>query len=340
MEQNKQKRALVAGGAGFIGSHLCDRLISEGYHVICLDNLYTGRIENISHHLNNPHFEFVNQDVITPFEAQNLSVIFNLACPASPKQYQKDAIYTTKISVLGTINLLELATANKCPVLQASTSEVYGDPLVHPQPETYYGNVNPVGIRSCYDEGKRCEGSLCMDYFRHYRTKVKIVRIFNTYGPRMSEEDGRVVSNFVTQALKGEPLTIYGDGSQTRSFMYVSDLIEAFMRMIGTEDDFTGPVNLGNPEELTIKQFASMVVEQTSAKTLFVNQNLPQNDPTRRKPDTAIANKKLSWSPYVNAVEGIQKVIDYFRMELALSQYEYVNSDKDDNKSIKSKIVC
>ena len=222
MEQNKQRKALVAGGAGFIGSHLCDRLLSEGYHVICLDNLYTGRIENISHHLDNPHFEFVKQDVIIPFEAQNLSVIFNLACPASPKQYQRNAIYTTKISVMGAINMLDLATANKCPILQASTSEVYGDPLVHPQPENYYGNVNPIGIRSCYDEGKRCAESLCMDYYRQSGTKIKIVRIFNTYGPRMAEDDGRVVSNFITQALKGEPLTINGDGSQTRSFMYVS----------------------------------------------------------------------------------------------------------------------
>lgn len=316
MEQNKQKKALVTGGAGFIGSHLCDRLISEGYHVICLDNLYTGCIENISHHLDNPHFEFVKQDVIIPFEAQNLSVIFNLACPASPKHYQKDAIYTTETSVVGAINMLDLATLNNCPILQASTSEVYGDPLVHPQPETYYGNVNPVGIRSCYDEGKRCAESLCMDYYRQYGTKVKIVRIFNTYGPRMAADDGRVVSNFVTQALRGESLTINGDGSQTRSFMYVSDLIEAFMRMIGTEDDFTGPVNLGNPEELTIKQFASMVVELTNSKTIFVNQELPQNDPTRRKPNTEKANKKLCWKPKISATEGIRKVIEYFSKEL------------------------
>lgn len=317
MEQNKQKKALVAGGAGFIGSHLCDRLISEGYHVICLDNLYTGRIENISHHLDNPHFEFVKQDVIIPFEAKNLSAIFNLACPASPKHYQKDAIYTTETSVIGAINMLDLATLNNCPMLQASTSEVYGDPFVHPQPETYCGNVNPIGIRSCYDEGKRCAESLCMDYYRQHGTKIKIVRIFNTYGPRMAADDGRVVSNFITQALKGEPLTINGDGSQTRSFMYISDLIEAFMRMISTEDNFTGPVNLGNPEELTIKQFASMVVELTNVKAIFVNQELPLNDPARRKPDTAKANKRLSWKPVVCATEGIRNVIEYFKIELS-----------------------
>lgn len=313
MEQNKQKKALVAGGAGFIGSHLCDRLISEGYHVICLDNLYTGRIENISHHLNNPHFEFINQDVITPFEAQNLSVIFNLACPASPKQYQKDAIYTTKISVLGAINLLDLATANKCPILQASTSEVYGDPLVHPQPETYYGNVNPIGIRSCYDEGKRCAESLCMDYYRQYRTKVKIVRIFNTYGPRMAADDGRVVSNFVTQALRGEPLTINGDGNQTRSFMYVSDLIEAFMRMISTEDDFTGPVNLGNPEELTIKKFAQIIVQLTGSSFSITNRPLPQDDPIQRRPSIHFARTILSWNPQITLIEGLNNTIKYFK---------------------------
>lgn len=313
MEQNRQKRALVAGGAGFIGSHLCDRLLSEGYHVICLDNLYTGRIENISHHLDNPHFEFIKQDVIIPFEAQNLSVIFNLACPASPKQYQRDAIYTTKISVMGAINMLDLATANKCPILQASTSEVYGDPLVHPQPENYYGNVNPIGIRSCYDEGKRCAESLCMDYYRQFGTKIKIVRIFNTYGPRMAEDDGRVVSNFITQALKGEPLTINGNGSQTRSFMYVSDLIEAFMRMIDTEDDFTGPINLGNPEELTIKQFAQLIAQLTGNNFTIKYKELPQDDPIQRRPNIHFAKTKMSWNPQITLLEGVKNTIDYFK---------------------------
>lgn len=303
---------MVAGGAGFIGSHLCDRLLEEGYHVICLDNLYTGSLENISQHLNNPDFEFVKHDVVTPMEVLGLSVVFNLACPASPKQYQKDAVYTTLTSVMGTINMLNLATKNNCPMLQASTSEVYGNPLIHPQSEDYYGNVNPVGPRSCYDEGKRCAESLCMDYHRQQHTKIKIVRIFNTYGPRMSPDDGRVVSNFVTQALKGESLTVYGDGRQTRSFLYVSDLIDAFMRVIATDDDFTGPVNLGNPEETTIGRFASMVIEQTNSKAMSVYRDLPQDDPIRRKPNITLANTILEWKPRVSALEGVQKVIEYY----------------------------
>lgn len=309
----KKKIALVAGGAGFIGSHLCDRLIKDDYRVICLDNLYTGRIKNIAHHFDNPNFEFINQDVVEPIKLDNLSVIFNLACPASPKQYQKDAVYTTKTSFLGTINMLDLATMNNCPILQASTSEVYGDPLVHPQPEKYYGNVNPIGIRACYDEGKRCAESLCMDYYRQYGTKIKIVRIFNTYGPRMATDDGRVVSNFVTQALRSEPLTINGDGSQTRSFMYISDLIEALMRMIGTEDDFTGPVNLGNPEEHTVFQLANIVTHIIDSKLEVSYCPQVQDDPQQRKPIISLVLNKLGWQPIIHIEEGLKKTVDYFR---------------------------
>ena len=247
---------LVAGGAGFIGSHLCDRLIKEGCSVVCLDNLYTGSMSNIRHLLGDPRFRFVNHDVTAPVSIDGLDFIFNLACPASPVHYQKDAIYTTKTAVLGTLNMLELARVNGCPLLQSSTSEVYGDPDVHPQPESYHGNVNPVGIRSCYDEGKRCAESLCMDYNRQLGVAVKIVRVFNTYGPRMAMDDGRVVSNFITQALQGKDITVYGDGTQTRSFQYIDDLIEGIVRMADSSADFTGPVNIGNPEERSVMDLA------------------------------------------------------------------------------------
>ena len=316
MKASKYKKALVAGGAGFIGSHLCDRLVKDGYGVLCLDNLYTGRMENIRHLLQNSKFSFVSHDVTVPVSYSNVSIIFNLACPASPVHYQKDAVNTTKAAVLGTLNLLEVARKNNCPILQASTSEVYGDPLVHPQPEDYYGNVNPIGIRSCYDEGKRCAESLCMDCHRQYGVQVKIIRIFNTYGPRMAKSAGRVVSNFIMQALRGEDITIYGDGSQTRSFQYVDDLVEAMMRVVKTGDSFTGPVNLGNPNEVTIKSLAEMVMSLTKSHSSIISKPLPQNDPRRRCPDISLAARQLNgWTPKVNIEDGLKKTIDYFRNE-------------------------
>lgn len=308
------KTVLVAGGAGFIGSHLCDRLVNDGYKVICLDNLYTGSLENISHLLSHPHFEFESHDVTEPFRMDGLSLIVNLASPASPVHYQKDAVYTTRTAVLGTLNLLALAKENHCPILQASTSEVYGDPLVHPQTEDYYGNVNPVGIRSCYDEGKRCAESLCMDYHRQYGVRVKVIRIFNTYGPRMAENDGRVVSNYITQALSGKDLTIYGDGTQTRSFQYVDDLIEAMMRVVKTEENFTGPINIGNPNEITVKTLAELVLALTKSHSHIKFEPLPENDPRRRCPDISLARQELDeWRPIVGIEEGLKKTVDYFR---------------------------
>lgn len=316
MKIKRHKKALVAGGAGFIGSHLCDRLVKEGYEVMCIDNLYTGRMENIRHLLENSLFSFVSHDVTKPMSYDDISVIFNLACPASPVHYQKDAVNTTKAAVWGTLNLLEVAKMNHCPMLQASTSEVYGDPLVHPQPEDYYGNVNPIGIRSCYDEGKRCAESLCMDYHRQYGVQVKIIRIFNTYGPRMAKNDGRVVSNFIIQALRGEDITIYGDGSQTRSFQYVDDLIEAMMRVVKTGDGFTGPVNLGNPDEIAIRTLASMIISLTKSHSEIIYRPLPQNDPKRRCPDISLAVQQLDgWMPKVKIEDGLKKTIDYFRNE-------------------------
>lgn len=313
-KQAKAKIAVVAGGAGFIGTHLCGRLLRDKYDVICLDNLYTGSLENIRQYLGNPRFSFINHDVTNPFTMEGVSVVFNLACPASPIQYQRNPVFTTQTAVIGTMNMLNLARTNNCPMLQASTSEVYGDPTVHPQPENYYGNVNPIGIRSCYDEGKRCAESLCMDYYRQYGTKIKIVRIFNTYGPYMSENDGRVISNFITQALRGENITIYGDGSQTRSFMYVDDLVEGFMRVIQTPDDFTGPVNLGNPEEYTIEQLANLVIAKTNSMSKIVYQPLPENDPLRRKPD--ISAIKDIWSPSTHVDSGIANTICYYAARL------------------------
>lgn len=310
----QRRRIVIAGGAGGIGTHLCNRLLREGNDVVCIDNLYSGRLENIRQFLGDSHFCFINHDVTKPFSLADVSMVFNLACPASPKFYQKDAVFTTKSAVIGTINMLDLATENNCPMLQASTSEVYGEPLVHPQSESYYGNVNPVGIRSCYDEGKRCAESLCMDYHRQYGTKVKIVRIFNTYGPYMRPDDGRVISNFIMQALRGDPITIYGDGSQTRSFMYIDDLIEGFMRVMDTTDDFTGPVNLGNPEEHTIKEVAEMVLEQTGSKSCIKYLMLPQNDPTRRKPD--ISSMKNIWKPKRVVSVGISEMISQYKIYL------------------------
>lgn len=314
MQVKNTKNAIVAGGAGFIGSHLCDRLIKDGYSVLCIDNFYTGYIENIQHLLNNTKFSYVKHDVTIPMSYDDISLIFNLACPASPVHYQKDTVYTIKTAFLGTLNLLELAKINNCPILQASTSEVYGNPLVHPQTEDYYGNVNPIGIRSCYDEGKRCAESLCMDYHRQYGVKVKVIRIFNTYGPRMAENDGRVVSNFITQALSGKHITIYGDGSQTRSFQYVDDLIEAMMRVVKTEDNFTGPINIGNPSEITIKTLAEMVITLTHSRSHIISSPLPKKDPRRRCPDISLAEQQLcGWKPNVNIAEGLSKTIEYFR---------------------------
>lgn len=317
--------ALVAGGAGFIGSHLCDRLIADGYKVVCLDNLYTGSLCNIEHLMSHPRFTFVYHDVIEPYDMLGLSVIFNLACPASPVHYQKDSVYTAKTAFMGTLNMLELARKNDCVILQSSTSEVYGDPLVHPQPETYWGNVNPIGIRSCYDEGKRIGETLCMDFHREYGTQVKIVRIFNTYGPRMAEDDGRVVSTFIVQALRGEDITIYGDGSQTRSFQYVSDLIDGFMRMIATNENCTGPINLGNPEEYSVSELSEIVKAMMKSKSNINYKILPKDDPTRRKPNISAAEELLNWHPTVNLREGLLKTAMYFMNIMKCKQKVIVN---------------
>lgn len=307
------KKILVTGGAGFIGSHLCTRLIAEGHYVICLDNLFTGSRQNISHLLKHPHFEFVDHDVEHPYQRERLDEIYNLACPASPIHYQYDAIKTIRTSVMGAINLLDLAHRTHAKILQASTSEVYGDPMVHPQNETYWGNVNPVGIRSCYDEGKRCAETLFMDYHRQCGVRVKLIRIFNTYGPRMLPNDGRVVSNFVVQALQGKDITIYGSGNQTRSFQYVDDLIEGMVRMMDSEDDFIGPVNLGNPSEFTIRELAEKVIQLTESTSRIVYKPLPMDDPQRRQPDISLAKERLGWQPVVKLDEGLVRIIEYFR---------------------------
>lgn len=312
----KPSTVLVAGGAGFVGSHLCDRLIADGYGVVCLDNLYTGSMGNICHLTADGRFSFVEHDVNEPLRMQDVSLVFNLACPASPVHYQKDAVFTTRTAVIGTLNLLELARENGCPLIQASTSEVYGDPTVHPQPESYWGNVNPVGVRSCYDEGKRCAESLCLDYHRQYGVNVKVIRIFNTYGPRMAENDGRVVSNFITQALSGKDITIYGDGTQTRSFQYVDDLIEAMMRVVNIDNSFTGPVNIGNPNEIMVGELAKLIVSLTDSNSHIVSMPMPQDDPRCRRPDISLATRLLSgWTPQVHLEEGIRRTIEYFRKE-------------------------
>jgi len=306
------KRVLVTGGAGFIGSHLCECLLNEGNEVFCMDNLETGSIRNIETFKENPLFHFIQQDVIEPIDLQ-VDEIFNFACPASPPRYQKDPVHTLKTSVLGALNLLELATNTGAMIMQASTSEVYGDPTISPQPETYWGNVNPIGPRSCYDEGKRCAETLFFDHGRQFGTKIKVIRIFNTYGPRMDPEDGRVVSNFIVQALKNEPLTVYGNGSQTRSFCYIDDLIEGIMRMMQTDESFTGPVNLGNPEEVTVLEVAKLVLELTGSKSEIQFRPLPQDDPKRRKPDITLARQTLGWEPTVKLKEGLVTTIDYFK---------------------------
>ena len=309
------KRILVTGGAGFIGSHLCEHLLGQGHEVICLDNYFTGRKANIVHLMDRPYFEVVRHDVTTPYYAE-VDEIYNLACPASPVHYQYNPIKTVKTSVMGAINMLGLAKRVKAKILQASTSEVYGDPAVHPQVEGYWDNVNPIGIRSCYDEGKRCAETLFMDYHRQNGVRIKIIRIFNTYGPRMFMNDGRVVSNFIVQALKGEDITIYGDGSQTRSFQYVDDLIAGMTRMMAADDVFIGPVNLGNPHEFTILELAEKIVDMTGSRSRLIRKPLPSDDPTQRRPDISLAQKELAWKPRVQLEEGLRKTIAYFEEQL------------------------
>jgi UDP-glucuronate decarboxylase len=307
-------RILVTGGAGFLGSHLCDRLLKDGHEVICLDNFFTGRKSNIAHLHGRPDFELVRHDVIDPFKFE-VDQIYNLACPASPPHYQYNAIKTVKTSVIGAINCLGLAKRTKARVFQASTSEVYGDPAVHPQPESYWGNVNPIGIRSCYDEGKRVAETLFMDYHRQNQVDIRIVRIFNTYGPRMHPNDGRVVSNFIVQALKGEDITIYGDGTQTRSFCYVDDLIEGFVRLMN-QNDVKGPINIGNPGEFTMLQLAELTLKLTGSRSKIVHRPLPGDDPKQRRPDITLAKKHLGWEPAVPLEEGLKRTIAYFKTQV------------------------
>jgi len=310
------KRILVTGGAGFIGSHLCERLLAQGHEVLCVDNFYTGARRNVSGLLDNPNFELMRHDVTFPLFVE-VDEIYNLACPASPIHYQFDPVQTTKTSVHGAINMLGLAKRRRAKIFQASTSEVYGDPTVHPQVEEYWGNVNPIGFRSCYDEGKRCAETLFFDYHRQHKLRIKVARIFNTYGPRMHPNDGRVVSNFVVQALKGEPITLYGDGEQTRSFCFVDDLVEGFLRLMDTGDDITGPINLGNPGEFTIKQLAETVIELTGSKSDIEYRPLPQDDPRQRQPDISKARALLDWQPTIQLEEGVRRTIAYFDELLA-----------------------
>jgi UDP-glucuronate decarboxylase len=307
-----RKRILVTGGSGFLGSHLCDRLVNEGNDVICVDNFYTGSKDNISRLLSNPHFELMRHDVTFPLYVE-VDEIYNLACPASPVHYQYDPVQTTKTSVHGAINMLGLAKRTRSKIFQASTSEVYGDPSVHPQPESYNGNVNPIGPRSCYDEGKRCAETLFFDYKRQHNINIRVVRIFNTYGPRMHPSDGRVVSNFIMQALRGQPITIYGDGQQTRSFCYVDDLIEGFIRMMNANDVVSGPINLGNPVEFTVKELAEIIIKLTGSKSELIKKALPQDDPLQRQPDITLAKKHLEWQPFTDLETGLAKTIDYFK---------------------------
>jgi UDP-glucuronate decarboxylase len=309
------KRVLVTGGAGFLGSHLCERLLAAGDEVVCVDNCYTGTRRNIGHLLTNPKFEFLRHDVTFPLYIE-VDEIYNLACPASPVHYQHDPVQTTKTSVHGAINMLGLAKRLKAKVLQASTSEVYGDPAVHPQPESYWGHVNPIGERSCYDEGKRCAETLFFDYHRQLRLRIKVARIFNTYGPRMHPNDGRVVSNFIMQALRNEPLTLFGDGSQTRSFCYVDDLIGGLVGLMNTGDDFAGPINLGNPVEFTIRDLAQQIITLTNSASRIVYKPLPSDDPRQRKPDTTLALERLQWKPKTQLVDGLMRTIAYFEQLL------------------------
>lgn len=324
MDHLLNKRALVTGGAGFLGSHLCERLLDTGYEVLCVDNLFTGKKTHITHLLRHPHFEFMRHDITFPLYVE-VDEIFNLACPASPIHYQFDPVQTTKTCIHGTINMLGLAKRVKAKIFQASTSEVYGDPEMHPQPETYWGKVNPVGPRSCYDEGKRCAETLFFDYHRQHKLKIKVARIFNTYGPRMHPRDGRVVSNFIVQALQNHPITIYGTGSQTRSFCYVDDLIGGFILLMNSPDDFTGPVNLGNPVEFTILELANKILTLTGSRSELVFKPLPVNDPQKRKPDITVALRELKWKPRVQLEEGLKKTISYFDNLLSKSSLKNAN---------------
>jgi UDP-glucuronate decarboxylase len=311
VKNNNASRVLITGGAGFLGSHLCDHLLREGHDILCVDNLFTGTKQNIRHLLENPFFELLRHDITFPLYVE-VDEIYNLACPASPIHYQNDPVQTTKVNVHGSINMLGLAKRVRAKILQSSTSEVYGDPAIHPQVESYWGNVNPIGVRACYDEGKRCAETLFFDYHRQHRLRIKVARIFNTYGPRMHPNDGRVVSNFIVQALKGEPITIYGDGSQTRSFCYVGDMVEALVLLMRTSEEVTGPVNLGNPQEFTILELAQRVIELTKSKSKIVFERLPQDDPQKRRPDISLAKEVLGWYPKVPLEEGLPKTIDYF----------------------------
>jgi len=313
---SNRKRVMVTGGAGFLGSHLCDRLLKEKCDVLCVDNFYSGTKDNVAHLVSNPHFELMRHDVTFPLYVE-VDEIYNLACPASPIHYQWDPVQTTKTSVHGAINMLGLAKRTKAKILQASTSEVYGDPEIHPQQESYWGHVNPIGIRSCYDEGKRCAETLFFDYHRQNNLEIKVVRIFNTYGPRMHPNDGRVVSNFIVQALRGEDITIYGDGSQSRSFCYVDDLIEGFIRMMASPKEVTGPINMGNPVEFTIKELAEAVLKMVGGQSKLVFKPLPQDDPKQRQPDITIARETLAWEPKIMFEQGLEKTVDYFRTILA-----------------------
>jgi len=306
-----RKRVLVTGGAGFLGSHLCERLLRDGHDVLCVDNYFTGRKDNIAHLIGDPHFEAMRHDITFPLYVE-VDEIYNLACPASPVHYQYDPVQTTKTSVIGAINLLGLAKRVGAKIMQASTSEVYGDPTLHPQSEDYRGNVNPLGPRACYDEGKRCAETLFFDYLRQHRTRIKVARIFNTYGPRMHPDDGRVVSNFIMQALRGEDITLYGDGRQTRAFCYVDDLIEGFIRLMATDDGVTGPMNLGNPHEIAIAELANRIIRLTNSRSRIIRRDLPQDDPLQRCPDIGLAQRLLSWEPHVELDDGLIRTIDYF----------------------------
>lgn len=310
-QYDSRKKILITGGAGFLGSHLSEKLLAQGHEVLCVDNLFTGTKRNIEHLFDNPRFEFMRHDVTFPLFVE-VDEIYNLACPASPIHYQHDPVQTTKTSVHGAINMLGLAKRTGAKIFQASTSEVYGDPKVHPQTEDYWGHVNPIGKRSCYDEGKRCAETLFFDYHRQHNLRIKVARIFNTYGPNMHPNDGRVVSNFIVQALQNQPITIYGDGSQTRSFCYVDDLIEAFVRLMNSPDDFTGPVNTGNPNEFTIKELAEKVIELTGSKSELIYEPLPSDDPTQRQPNISVAKEKMVWEPKIHLEEGLKKTIPYF----------------------------
>jgi UDP-glucuronate decarboxylase len=312
MKNYKNRRILVTGGAGFLGSHLCERLLNEGHEVVCVDNFYTGRKSNIARLTGNPYFEVLRHDICFPLYVE-VDEIYNLACPASPIHYQFDPVQTTKTSVHGSINMLGLAKRIKAKILQASTSEVYGDPTVHPQPESYWGHVNPIGSRSCYDEGKRCAETLFFDYYRQHKLRIKVARIFNTYGPRMHPNDGRVVSNFIMQALRDEDITVYGDGIQTRSFCYVDDLIDGMVRLMNSPDDFIGPVNLGNPMEFTIHELAQKIIELTGSRSRIIFARLPEDDPKQRQPDIRLSREALKWEPRVPLQDGLKKTIDYFK---------------------------